>query len=326
VSRKANPTLIGAFVLGGALLAVIAVVAFGSGRLFRDTETFISFFDGSVAGLNVGAAVRFRGIDVGVVQDILLDFPSTQREGNDLRIAVVYDIDRKRIESRGAGVRLEDPLDITALLTLGIRAELATESLVTGMKYIALDLDPEHPVSLEPVPGLPYPEIPTVSTGLERIEDEVYRIIADLGAVRLDTLVTVATAAFSQINDLAGSADLSATVERLPATIDRLNSTLSDLQRVLARVDAVVAPLGDDVRRTTEQATATMAQLQGTLADMDAVLDTVGSTLDPRSPLFIQFERAMTDLSGASRALRDLADYLERNPSALLRGRPEGNE
>ena len=56
MSRKANPTLIGAFVLGGVLLAVIAVVVFGSGRMFRPTETFMSFFDGSVAGLNVGAS------------------------------------------------------------------------------------------------------------------------------------------------------------------------------------------------------------------------------------------------------------------------------
>ena len=317
--------MIGGFVLGGALLAVIAVVAFGSGRLFRDTERFISFFDGSVSGLNVGAAVRFRGIDVGVVQDILLDLPSTSREEGDLRIAVVYDLDRKRIESRGAGVRLEDPLDIDTLMALGIRAELATESLVTGIKYIALDLDPDHPLSMTPVPGIPYPEIPTVTTGLERIEDEVYSIIADLGAVRLDTLVTVATAAFAGFNDLASSPELNAALDRLPETVDRLNSTMDDLQRVLARVDSTVAPLGDGIQRTTEQATATLAQLQGTLIDVDEVLGTVEGTLDPQSPMFVQFERAMSELGSASRALRDLADYLERNPSALIRGRPEAN-
>jgi len=325
LSRRASPTLIGGFVLGGALLAVIAVVAFGSGRLFRDTQRFISFFDASVSGLNIGAPVRFRGIDVGVVQDILLDLPSARRNEGDLRIAVIYDIDRKRVESRGAGVRLDDPLDIDTLMALGIRAELATESLVTGLKYIALDLDSSRPVSMEPVPGIPYPEIPTVTTGLERIEDEVYSIIADLGAVRLDTLVTVATAAFAGFSDLASSPELAATLERLPATVERLNSTMEDLQGVLARVDSTVAPLGDGIRRTTEQATATLAQLQGTLIDFDEVLGTVEGTLDPESPMFVQFQRAMTELSSASRALRDLADYLERNPSALIRGRPEAN-
>ncbi|MGD8281989.1 MAG: MlaD family protein, partial [Gemmatimonadota bacterium] len=146
MSHRANPSLIGAFVLGGALLAVIAVVAFGSGRLFRDTERFISFFDGSVSGLDVGAAVRFRGIQVGSVQDILLDLPEVERERRDLRIAVVYDLDRQLLESRGAMSRLSDPFDMDTLLALGVRAELATESIVTGRKYIALDLDPDRPV------------------------------------------------------------------------------------------------------------------------------------------------------------------------------------
>ena len=60
MSRRANPALIGGFVLGAVLLAVIAAVAFGSGQLFRDTRRFISFFEGSVGGLEVGAQVRFR--------------------------------------------------------------------------------------------------------------------------------------------------------------------------------------------------------------------------------------------------------------------------
>ena len=63
---------VGGFVLGGVLLAVLAVVVFGSGRLFRDTEPFISFFDGSVSGLAIGAPVRFRGIEVGTVTDASL--------------------------------------------------------------------------------------------------------------------------------------------------------------------------------------------------------------------------------------------------------------
>ena len=326
MSARANPTLIGGFVLGGVLLAVIAVVVFGSGRLFRDTRTFISFFDGSLSGLDIGAPVRFRGIDVGAVTDILLDLPSVDRDVSDLRIAVLYEIDRERVESRGAAARLDDPLDIDALLDLGIRAELSTESLVTGRKYIALDLDPENPIEAVPVAGTPFPEIPTVSTGLERIQEEVYDIIAELGAVQLDALVNVATEAFREIGALAASPELSAAVEGLPETVDRLNSTVGDLQALLVRVDSSLTPMSEGVRRTTEQATSTMQQLETTLQGVDAVMNGVGGVLEPASPVLVQFERAMIDLSSASRALRDLADYLERNPSALIRGRPGGNK
>ncbi|MDH3207975.1 MAG: MlaD family protein [Gemmatimonadota bacterium] len=326
MSQRANPALVGGFVLGGAVLAVLAVVVFGSGRLFRDTQTFISFFEGSASGLDVGSAVRFRGIDVGSVRDVLLDLPSVGREGRDLRIAVVYDLDRQNLESRGATARLDDPFDIDTLLALGIRAELATESLVTGRKYIALDLDPERPIALDPVPGVPYPEIPTVTTGLERIEEEAYSLIAQLSAMRLDTLVTVATDAFGQIGQLAGSSGLEAALDGLPETVRRLDATIGDLQALLTRMDSTLTPMSEGVRRTSEQATATLQQLDATLTAVNDVVKDMGGVLEPESPVFVQFERAMTDLSGASRALRDLADYLERNPSALIRGRPGGDQ
>lgn len=319
MSRKANPTLIGAFVLGGVLLAVVAVVVFGSGRMFRDTQTFMSFFEGSVAGLGVGAPVRFRGIDVGEVTEVLLDLPDVERVGVDFRVVVIYEIDRRQLESRGAGVRLDDPLDFDTLIGLGIRAELATESLVTGRKFIALDLDPGNPVDTEPVPGAPYPEIPTVNTGLARIEQEIYGIIADLGAVQLDALVNVVTDAFREIGTLAAMPELSAAIVELPATIDNLNETVSDLRSLLAHVDASLTPIQEGFLATADQATSTMEQLEVTLRDVSVVLA-------PESPVFVEFERAMADLGAASRALRSLADYLERNPSAILRGRPGGGE
>jgi len=327
MSRRANPALIGGFVLGGVLLAVIAVVAFGSGQFFRDTRRFISFFEGSVGGLNEGAAVRFRGIEVGSVRDILLDIPNVERPGTDLRIAVVYDLDREWVESRGASSRVDDPLDINTLLELGIRAELATESLVTGLKYIALDLDPLNPIEPSvPVEGTPYPEIPTARTGMEGIEEEAFRIISEIGAVRLDSLVIVATTAFKQVGDAAASPGLAEAVAKLPTTVDRLNATIGDLQSLVARVDSAVAPLSDGVRRTTEQATAALAQIDSTLAEAVRVIEGARGVVQPEAPMFVQFERAMTELGAASRALRDLAEYLERNPSALVRGRPGGGQ
>lgn len=308
------------------MLAVIAVVAFGSGHLFRDTARFMSLFDGSISGLDIGAPVRFRGIQVGSVQDILLDLPGVQRERRDLRIAVVYDLDRGALESRGAMSRLSDPFNIDTLMALGVRAELATESLVTGRKYIALDLDPNRPVAMEPLEGAPYPEIPTVTTGLEGIEEAAYSLIAQLNAIRFDTLVMVATDALSRVGDLAGSPALTAAVDRLPATLDRLDAAAGDLQGLAVRLDSTLTPMSEGVRQTTDQATATLEQLDATLQNLDGVLQDAGGVLEPGSPVFVQFEQAMTELSGASRALRDLADYLERNPSALIRGRPGGNE
>ena len=324
MTRRVNPALIGGFVLGAVILAVIAVAAFGSGQLFRDTRRFISFFEGSVGGLEVGGQVRFRGVEIGSVRDILLDVPNVRRPGNDLRIAVIYDVDREWIEARGGSARLDDPLDMDRLLTLGIRAELGTESLVTGRKYIALDLDPQRPVAYAPVEGVPYPEIPAVLTGIEGIEEEAFRIISEIGAVRLDSLVIVATNAFKQTGDLAASAPLNAAVNRLPGAVDRLNATMGDFQTLVSRLDSTVVPLSDGMRRMTEQATRTLAQIDSTLTEAVFVIEGARGAVEPESPMFVQFERAMVELGAASRSLRELADYLERNPSALVRGRPGG--
>ncbi|MEE2899053.1 MAG: MlaD family protein [Gemmatimonadota bacterium] len=317
MARKANPTLIGLFVLGGVMLSAISVVVFGSGQMFRETQTVISFFDGSVSGLAVGAPVRFRGIDVGEVVEVLLDLPGLERVSDDIRIAVIYDLDRQRLESRGATARLDDPLDIDTLLGLGIRAELATESLVTGRKFVALDISSESFAGPPPVVGAPYPEIPTLNTGLERFEEDIAGIIAELGAVQLDELVTVASDAFAEIGALAATPALSSTLEELPDAISNLNETVADLQALVANLDETLIPIRDGFLETTEQAKTTMEQLEATLHDM-------GGVLEPESPLFVRFEHAMTDLSAASRALRSLADYLERNPSTILRGRPGG--
>ena len=138
----------------------------------------------------------------------------------------------------------------------------------------------------------------------------------------LDSLVTVATGAFDRFGALASSPALTTAVDRLPATVDALNATIGDLQVFLARIDSAVVPMGEGVRLAAEQATATLERLDATLVDVGTVLDGVSGTIEPGSPAFVQFERAMVELGGASRALRDLADYLERNPSALVRGRP----
>ena len=317
LSRKANPTLIGAFVLGGVFIAVAAVVAFGSGQFFRDTQAFVTFFGGSVAGLDEGAPVKFRGVEVGEVTAVLLDIPNLERESGDVRIAVVYELDRGQLEARGATVRLSDPFNIDTLMALGVRAELSTESLVTGRKYVALDFVPADLVSFVPVVGLGYPEIPAINTGLDGIQEALQGIIADLGAVPLDSLVNAAIGALSEIGTLASSPELGQTVRSLPGAVEGLNAAVADLRGLMVTVDSSLIPIRDGVLATAQQTTSAMHQLESTLQE-------VGETLEPSSPASVRFEEAMRELSAASRALRDLAEFLERNPSAILRGKPGG--
>jgi len=106
MNKKTSPALIGAFVVGAVVLLVIAVIAFGSGRLFRQTKEFVLYFDGTVNGLHIGAPVKFKGVEIGSVKNILLQLDNDTRVD---KIPVIIEIDLKKLTSRGAtGVIAED--------------------------------------------------------------------------------------------------------------------------------------------------------------------------------------------------------------------------
>ena len=90
MAKRANPAFVGAFVIGAIALAIAAVALLGSGSLFRNTHQFVCFFDGNVNGLRVGALVKFKGVEIGEVRQILLSLnaatgPDSIRGGWGLR-------------------------------------------------------------------------------------------------------------------------------------------------------------------------------------------------------------------------------------------------
>ena len=123
--RKAKPRLIGGFVVGAVALLVIAIVLFASGPLFKKTTKFVSYFDGSVAGLVTGAPVKFRGVTVGSVKEVRLAIreaeldritePSVDDDVGRMeaelyfRIPVIYELDEDILTKPGAKVDLDDP-------------------------------------------------------------------------------------------------------------------------------------------------------------------------------------------------------------------------
>jgi paraquat-inducible protein B len=148
-------------------LAVTALAVLGSGQLFKQSHNFICFFQGSVNGLKVGAAVKIRGVEIGSVSAIRLrPLPSEgQLKPSSYALApipVIIDIDESQLKAQGASGAGLRPAELNALVKRGLRAQLQTESLLTGLLYIDLDAHPRAPLNLMLEPGTGgYPEIPT---------------------------------------------------------------------------------------------------------------------------------------------------------------------
>ena len=147
MSKEVNKIAIGGVVVGAIGLAVLSLLVFGSGRFFQKKSMQVMFFQGSVKGLNVGAPVKFRGVDIGMVKDIQLTINPQDLE---FYVPVYVEIFKNRISILGGesqGKKFDDEEGVDTLVTeMGLRAQLQMQSFVTGQLFINYDFYPETPI------------------------------------------------------------------------------------------------------------------------------------------------------------------------------------
>ena len=334
MKKKISPTLIGAFVVGAMVLLVLAVVVFGSGRLFRQTRAFVLYFDTSVNGLRIGAPVKFKGVEIGAVKDIRLQL---EKVTQDNKIPVIIEIDLDKLTSRGATgeVARDLPTFHQTIIKMGLRGQLLMESLVTGLLYVGLDLFPNTPIRLVQTADAhyQYPEIPTTPTTLEQAQDAATRIMAKIEEIDFKGMTKSLTDTVEGVNQLVNSPDLKASFRAIHQTMPKVDEALLSIRKLAGTMDANFSTLSGNLEQTStatreamEQATIAIKQTDGALKAAEAVMINVNGTMDQDSPTFYELRRSMRELSAAARTLRLLTGYIERNPRALIFGRPENAE
>jgi phospholipid/cholesterol/gamma-HCH transport system substrate-binding protein len=326
MGKRANPATIGAFVVGAIALASLAIVVLGTGRLFHKQHPYVLFFNGDVNGLRVGAPVKFKGVQIGTVTKILINLhfmSGHARPANtSVRIPVIISLDEKRLEAHGAGtVDLDDPEFMNDAIAHGLRAQLSTESLLTGLLYVDLDIHPNVPVRYEKPRDFRfrYQEIPTMPTTLEQVQSAATRILAALDKVDLAKLVTSGAQAMDSVRQLVTSPQLKAAINHLDITEQKLSDTTVSIKGMADKVRKEIGPMSASVHTTANNADATLKQARATLGQIDM-------TIQPQAPLVYRADRALRDVSAAANAVRQLAEFLQRNPSALVRGRGYGKD
>ncbi len=254
-----------------------------------DIRSFVMFFSGSLRGLSVGAAVDLRGITVGEVKRVYVEF---DRDRGDLRFPVEVDIYPQRIRDHyrhgaprpgggGGAPDLDSRSLVDRMVARGMRAELKTASLLTEQKYVAMDIHagvPRETIDWNSNP----PIFPTVSGSLEELQDSLSSIAKKVDRLPLDQISA-----------------------RLLATMVSLDQALQSTDRLVRRVDGTIAP-----------------QLGDTLAQAQAALRGATQVLGENAPLQGELSEALLQVSRAARSVTGLVDYLQRHPESLLRGKP----
>ena len=315
MASKASARAIGGFVIGALLLTLVAIGLLGSGNMFRQTFNFVSFFDGSVAGLEAGAAVRLRGVRIGQVNDVRLAIPGEDRARTEFQIPVLYEIDKDLLVKHGGTGEISVAM-IDSLIKLGLRATLQQESFVTGKKFIGLELVPDSEIQLEGVVYEDYVEIPTATTGLDlaAIQANVNNLMAKLMAVDADTLIYSITHSIESIDALVSNPGFARAATELPRTLEAAQEAMNGLTRMIANADSAVVPLRAQLLETASRADSAMVALKETLEASRTLLAAEGVTST-------RLNEALYEISATMRAFRSLAETLDRNPGALLRGR-----
>jgi paraquat-inducible protein B len=331
MSAKANPVVVGAFVIGALVLLIGALLVFGSGRFFEERRTFVTYFEGSLKGLRVGSNVLFRGVRVGFVRDIRVDFDQASGE---FQVPVTFQILPEAIalvdpEERLLPIGKASP-GLEELIRQGLRTRLEMESFVTGQLVIELDFHPDSPARFFAEPG-GIAEIPSIPSNIQQVLERMQSFVTELqAAVDVDDLVSGVMNTLAAVEALAGSEDLHGALaalnrlsnlealENIPAGVIE---TLAELNRTLAEVRALVTATDQRMAPLVARAEDGLESLSGLLHEAGNLLESLSAQVSADSDLNFQMRRTLEESQAAARSLRQLAEFLERHPEALLRGR-----
>jgi len=321
MSKQTSAFKVGSFVIAGVVLAVAVILTLGAGRLFSHHAPFILYFADSVHGLSVGSPVKFKGVPIGTVTRIQVAL----REGQGPQyIPVLVEVDESLILSAsGEKVNIRDPRFVQAQVDKGLRASLELESFITGRLYVQFDYDSSLAPPVRVQKQGETLEIPTLSTGLseflkslERVDlpgmsrrvnavlDNLQQLLADTQLKEVSRQLVRSLDAFEK---LVSSPDVTNALLSVTRTSEEAHALLADLR-------TEVKPLSGSLTNTADQAAQTLVELRQTLGELRRLVAS-------DSPLLGEVNGALEEFSDAARAVRLLADYLNRNPRAVLTGR-----
>ncbi len=286
--------LTGAFVLTAGVLLSISAVLFGGGFIFQNNLRFMAYFEGSHRGLSVGSPVLLRGVVIGRVSEIRVEF-----DANDaalIRIPVMMDLDPRTIIE--LNVVQQNPEDaIQTLIQRGLRAQLILQSFVINQLAVSLDF---HPLSTPRFVGQgPFPELPTIASPF----DEIARSLDNFS---LADMMEDVRATLKGVRQVIESPELLAMIVETQHFMRDLRQTLPPLTQ---QVDQLLGELQQFVTETRVVVPQLTHQLDALITETQLTMTTARQNLMTLTP----------NAQQTLRAYQNLAEGVQRDVQARLR-------
>lgn len=270
---------------------------------------YLLHFKESLRGLSKGAPVEFRGIKVGQVSDMAITFdPRTMN----IETPVVIELEPERLTVSGF-LKAHKPNELAALMVKrGMRAQLKMGSLLTGQLYIDLDVHPHLPIKKLLMTGK-YPEIPTIPSTMNTLRRNAADVLTEIHKIPFNKIGQGLLKTIQGADRLTNSPDLAEAVHTL-------NTTLGEIHE-LARADGSLSKSFDNLNSLTKHLNNKVIKLDDSIEKTLGAIRSAMKITQPNSPAAVNLVTALTELSAAARSVRNLADYLDRHPEALIHGK-----
>jgi phospholipid/cholesterol/gamma-HCH transport system substrate-binding protein/paraquat-inducible protein B len=335
---------IGLFVIAAITIGVIGVVMLGGGKFFQKKNIIETYLDESVQGLDIGSPVKFRGVQVGNVDEITLtsaEYP-TQRRYVVVRAGITRDIFQFPLSDPGNPV-------FAGEIERGLRVRLAPQGL-TGQAYLEADyLDPAQNPPLE-IDWRPYyPYVPSARSRFTQLTDAVERILRNVEQLDIQRVVTTMENSLNTIDKLVSGVNFDTFGAQVTTLINELRDTNRQLRQVVAapelknavsdaaaaangarhiieRADKPLTQLLADLPRASESVNRLLTRLDSVTADLPQTTAQLSQTLRQLNRLINtqqqQIQATLENIRVVTENVKDFADESRKYPSQIIFGAP----
>lgn len=270
-------------------------------KVYLNKTRWMLHFDGSVRGLSVDAPVEFRGIQIGNVVDVNIQFDLNREM---VKIPVLIEIETERFISPGDFLNTDRMVSVLDhMVKRGLRARLKQGNLITGQQLVEFDFFPNDPPKIVDRSGI-YPEIPTVPNPIEEMGNRLLAILNKFESLPIEEMG----------RDLSQTIKNAKKLTRSPELIE----SIAQLKNTLTAIDAMVSSLDTSV---APEILSTLKSAQDVFHRAEGAVDAMETMLDQDSALQYRLNTALEEVAAAMKSLRVLTDYLESHPESLIFGK-----
>jgi len=278
-------------------------------QAFSKKLRFVMYFNSSVRGLNIGAPVEFKGIKIGSVVDVRLEY---NRQDNSFMIPVYIEIEPERVVDKQLNNTNTHYAMLDNLVADGLRASLQTGSLLTGQLFVQLDMHNKSIAAHFSNEKNEVPEIPTIAGGLDSMRLSVQSILTQLENIDIQGISKHLKDTLKGSSELVNGGEIS-------TALSHVETSLKSFQDIMSKVETRVEPIAINLEEALKTGNDFLKHTDTTLRLMDTLLK-------PNSPVQYNLIQMTSELAETARSIRTLVELLERNPEALLYGKNRRGE